>query len=82
MENANQWRRMWIGFGGQAVVAATPFRRQRLIEAQCKRTGQSEADTEKALLEMTPSDLALMELTGSPDTPGVHEFEYDPTQER
>jgi hypothetical protein len=53
-----------------------------LIEAQCRRTGQGEAEAAAALLTMSPSDLALMELIGSPSHPGKHEFEFDPTQER
>jgi hypothetical protein len=75
-------RPLMIGFGGHAIIEANHFRRQRLIEMQCARTGKEPGEAEAALLAMTPSDLALMELTGSPDHPGVHEFEYDPYKDR
>lgn len=73
-------RPLLIGFGGRPLVEADHFRRQRLVETQCRRTGQGEAEAEAALLKMDPSSLALLELTGSPDTAGIHT--YDPEQER
>jgi hypothetical protein len=74
---------MMIGFGGHPVVEAGHFRRQRLIEMQCARTGMDDpGKAEMALLAMSPSELALMELTGSPNGPGKHEFEYNPAEER
>lgn len=83
MANADMpHRRLLIGFGGHPLVEANHFRRQRLIEAQCRRTGKGEAEAAAALLTMDPSSLALLELTGSPDTAGVHTFDYDPTTER
>jgi hypothetical protein len=77
-------RELLIGFGGSQLQVVGHFRRQQLIELQCRRTGQLPTEAEEALHEMSPSDLALMELTGSPNSPGVHDDgrNYNPLYER
>jgi hypothetical protein len=54
-------RQMMIGFGDNAVEA-TPYRRQQLINYRMKTFNENAVDALSNLLEVSASDLAIMEL--------------------